>query len=68
MSESDKSVHDLAHQRIHEILQKACAVAERAKATPTLKVSREQLRRQVKEHLGAAIEWIVAMDNIDRGY
>jgi hypothetical protein len=37
-------------------------------AIPTLKVSREQLRRQVKEHMGAAIEWIVAMDSIDRGY
>jgi hypothetical protein len=68
MSESDKSVHDLAHQRIHELLLKAAKVAERAKDTPTLKVSRKQLRRQVKEHIGAAIEWIVAMDNIDRGY
>ena len=68
MKETDKGIHDLAHQRIYELLQKACAIAERAMAVPTLKVSREQLRRQVKEHMGAAIEWITAMDSIDRGY
>jgi len=68
MKERDKSLHDLGHQRIYELLQKACVVAERATAAPTLKMGRKQLRRQVKEHMGAAIEWIVAMDNIDRGY
>jgi len=64
----NKSMHDLGHKRIWELLQKATRIAERAKAEPTLKVSREQLRRQIKEHLGAAIEWITAMDSIDRGY
>jgi hypothetical protein len=64
----NKSMHDLGHKRIYELLQKATKVAERAMAVPTLKVGRKQLRRQVKEHIGAAIEWIVAMDSIDRGY
>jgi hypothetical protein len=63
-----KSVHDLSHQRIYEILKKATEVAKEAAGPPQMKRSREYLRRKVKEHLGAAIEWIVAMDNIDRGY
>jgi hypothetical protein len=66
---NENSVHDLAHVRIHEIIQKAADVAKQAIAVPTLKgPSREKLRMKVKEHLGTAIEWIVAMDNIDRGY
>lgn len=64
----EKSLQDLGHLRIYELLVKASKVAKRAMAEPTFKVSRQQLRRQVKEHIGATIEWIVAMDNIDRGY
>ncbi len=64
----NKSMHDLGHKRIYELLLKATKQAERAMEAPTLKVSREQIRRQIKGHIGAAIEWIVAMDSLDRGY
>lgn len=64
-----KCMHDLAHIRIWELIQKAADVAKEATKVPTLDgPTREELRMKVKEHLAVAAEWIVAMDSIDRGY
>ena len=67
--QNKRYMQELAHERIYQLLWKACLAAERAVVQPELEgPSRKELRMKVKEHLGVAIEWIVAMDNLDRGY
>ncbi len=64
-----KCIHDLAHERIAELLQKALAEAKKAAKVPTLtSVTRERRRMKIKEHLAVCAEWIAACDSMDRGY